>query len=71
MPNVGQNLTMSYRQFSSIEKEVLKLASITIRIPDEEKERLEQLARKDDVTVSGIVRRAIRDLLAKVQEQSK
>ena len=62
---------MSYRQFSSIEKEVLKLASITIRIPDEEKERLEQLARKDDVTVSGIVRRAIRDLLAKVQEQSK
>ena len=65
MPNVGQNLTMSYRQFSSIEKEVLKLASITIRIPDEEKERLEQLARKDDVTVSGIVRRAIRDFLAK------
>ena len=56
---------MSYRQFSSIEKEVLKLASITIRIPDEEKERLEQLARKDDVTVSGIVRRAIRDFLAK------
>ena len=48
-----------------VEKEVLKLASITIRIPDEEKERLEQLARKDDVTVSGIVRRAIRDFLAK------
>lgn len=62
---------MSYSPFSSIEKEVLKLASITIRIPDEEKERLEQLAQKDDVTVSGIVRRAIRDLLAKVQEQSK
>lgn len=57
--------------FLNIEKEVLKLASITIRIPDEEKERLEQLAQKDDVTVSGIVRRAIRDLLAKLQEQSK
>ena len=71
MPNVGQNLTMWYKLFSSIEKEVLKLASITIRIPDEEKKCLEQLAQKDDVTVSGIVRRAIRDLLAKVQERSK
>ena len=62
---------MWYKLFSKYRKEVLKLASITIRIPDEEKERLEQLAQKDDVTVSGIVRRAIRDLLAKLQEQSK
>ena len=40
------------------------MAVLTIRIDEAEKEKLAQLAKEEDLTVSQLVRRAIKEFLA-------
>ena len=39
------------------------LTTISIRLSDEEKEALQKFAKEHDLTISQVVRRAIKDLL--------
>ena len=39
------------------------MTSITIRISTEEKEKIEQLAKENDLTLSQVVRKAIKEFL--------
>lgn len=41
------------------------MASITLRIEEEEKKTLAEIAKKNDLSVSQVIRRAIREYLAK------
>jgi predicted transcriptional regulator len=46
-----------------LEKEVNLLTTISIRIEEEEKEALQKYAKEHDLTVSQVVRRAIKEFL--------
>ena len=41
------------------------MAQITVRIPDEDRNKLEQIAKEEDRKISYIVRKAIREYLDK------
>lgn len=57
-------MTMYYEQFSySIERLVNDLTTISIRLSEEEKKALQKFAKEHDLTISQVVRRAIKDLL--------
>lgn len=40
-------------------------SSITVRISPEEKEKLKEIAKENDLTVSQVVRKAIKEMLKK------
>lgn len=42
------------------------MASISIRLSEEEKERLQKIAREQDLTLSQLIRRAIKEFLARL-----
>lgn len=46
----------------------MKLESITIRIAEDEKERLRAVAQKLDVPMSQLIRQAIKDIIQKEEE---
>ena len=42
------------------------MASISIRLSEEEKERLQKIAKEQDLTLSQLIRRAIKEFLARL-----
>ena len=45
----------------------MKNSTITIRINDQEKVRLAEIAKEKDISVAQIIREAIRDYLVKIE----
>ena len=45
----------------------MKNSTITIRINDQEKARLAEIAKEKDISVAQIIREAIREYLAKIE----
>ena len=45
----------------------MKNSTITIRINDQEKARLAEIAKEKDISVAQIIREAIRDYLVKIE----
>ena len=45
----------------------MKNTTITIRINDQEKARLAEIAKEKDISVAQIIREAIRDYLVKIE----
>lgn len=55
---------MYYKEFSfSIERLVIVLTTISIRIDETEKEALQKYAKEQDLTISQAVRKAIKEWL--------
>ena len=46
----------------------MKNSTITIRINDQEKVRLAEIAKEKDISVAQIIREAIRDYLVKIEK---
>ena len=46
----------------------MKNSTITIRINDQEKIRLAEIAKEKDISVAQIIREAIRDYLVKIEK---
>lgn len=46
------------------------MAQITVRIPDEDRDKLEQIAQEEDRKISYIVRRAIQEYLDKQSKEN-
>lgn len=44
------------------------MAVISLRIPEEEKEKLDQISKEQDLNISQIVRRAIKEYIKKIEE---
>lgn len=49
----------------------MKLESITIRIGENEKEQLKEIAAKQDVPMSQLIRQAIKNIIQKEQKQGE
>lgn len=62
-PMLDKILQCLINGFQVQSKEVLNLASMTIRISEEEKEQLAQIAEEMGVTLSWVVRKALKDYL--------
>lgn len=68
--SVGQSYKMYNSVFSSFtERQVFILAQIATRITEEEKQKIEKFAKEHDLTLSQILRKAIKEFMEK--EQSK
>ena len=55
------------RQSNELKGVYCTMAQITVRIPDEDRDKLEQIAQKEDRKISYIVRRAIQEYLNGIQ----
>ena len=62
--SVGQSYINYYKVFLYInERKWKKLTTISVRIDDTEKKKLEEFARKEDLTMSQIIRKALKEYL--------
>ena len=61
-------LKCKHAHFQSMVKGEIRMASITIRINEDEKKILAEAAKKDDLSMSQVIRRAIREYIAKYSQ---
>ena len=64
MAFLGHGKTIYYKCFSYLKwKEGVKVSTVSVRLSDEEKKRLEEYAKENDLTLSQVIRKALKNFL--------